>query len=124
MVLFEHKFAHFRGAANTQRIYIQTNINFLIHQKNHKPGKTYKTKNCGTDHKFLSIAKLVLLFTICIYFILCTLGLIVSMLTECKLKQFALSRFHRVFDMEMINSHLTYVKLLSSILVGFLVIRN
>ena len=52
------------------------------------------------------------------------LGLIVSMLTECKLKPFALSRFHRVSDMEMMNSHLTYVKLLSSILVGFLVIRD
>ena len=97
---------------------------FVPIPKNHKPGKTYKTNNCGTDLKFLSIAKLVLLFTVYTYFILCMLGLIVSMLTECKLKPFALSRFHRVSDMEMMNSHLTYVKLLSSILVGFLVIRD
>ena len=93
--------------------------------KNHKLGKTYKTENFGTestDHKFIIIAKLVLLFTIYTYFILCTLVLIVSMLTECKLKPFALRRFHRVSD--MINFHLTYVKLLSSILVGFLVIRD
>ena len=31
MVLFKHKFAHFRGAASAQRIYIQTNMNFFIH---------------------------------------------------------------------------------------------
>ena len=80
---------------------------FVPIPKNHKPGKTYKTNNCGTDLKFLSIAKLVLLFTVYTYFILCMLGLIVIMLTECKLKPFALSRFHRVSDMEMMNSHLT-----------------
>ena len=54
---------------------------FVPIPKNHKPGKTYKTNNCGTDLKFLSIAKLVLLFTVYTYFILCMLGLIVSMLS-------------------------------------------
>ena len=28
---------------------------FVPIPKNHKPGKTYKTNNCGTDLKFLNI---------------------------------------------------------------------
>ena len=52
------------------------------------------------------------------------LGLVIGMLIECKLKSFALSRFHKITDMEGMHSHLTHVKLLSSILISFLVTRD
>ena len=46
------------------------------------------------------------------------------MLLECKLRPFALNRFHRVTDAEMLYFHLTHVKILSSDLFGFLITRD
>ena len=48
----------------------------------------------------------------------------IGMLLECKLKFFTLTRFHGLTDVEMIHSHLTHVKLFSSILIGFLITRD
>ena len=47
-----------------------------------------------------------------------------GMLLECKLRPFALGRFHRISDMEMINNLISHVKIFSSILLGFLVTRD
>ena len=46
------------------------------------------------------------------------------MFIECDLKHFTLTRFHRISDMQMINLHLTHIKLLSTILITFLITRD
>ena len=55
---------------------------------------------------------------------LCMLGSIICMLVECKLKAFTLTRFHEISDMQMIHFHVVHVKLLSAVLIIFLVNRD
>ena len=51
------------------------------------------------------------------------LGTIVGMLLECKFKAF-LTRFRQISDMRFITTHPIHVKLLSAILITFLVRRD
>ena len=52
------------------------------------------------------------------------LGTIVGMLLECKFKSFPLTRFRQISDIQLITTHLIHVKLLSAILITFLVSRD
>ena len=83
-----------------------------------------KSGNCVTTHRFMSAINFLTLAVFYIYFIVCVLSTSIGMLLECKLKFFTLTRFHGLTDVEMIHSHLTHVKLLSSILIGFLITRD
>ena len=83
-----------------------------------------KSGNCVTTHRFMSAINFLTLAVFYIYFILCVLSTSIGMLLKCKLKFFTLTRFHGLTDVEMIHSHITHVKLLYSILIGFLIARD
>ena len=101
-------------------------------------GKNYKSKNCSRrddvsitgncitdfDSNFYDISGVIVLAMIYIYFMLCVLTSVIGMAIECKLKSFSKYRFYGINDMEMIHFHLTHVKILSSILVAFLLTRD
>ena len=82
------------------------------------------TGKYSPDQKFINRSKFLLISVCYVYTMLCMLGLILGMLTECNLKSFNLTRFHSISDMEMINFHLSHVKLLSTVLLCFLITRD
>ena len=99
-------------------------IGVFRHKQPKGSTKVSMSGNCVTSHRFMSIIKFLSLSLLYLYFILCMLGTSIGMLLECKLRHFALSRFHRITDMEMIHMHLTHIKILSTMLIGFLMVRD
>ena len=99
-------------------------VGVFSHKNQKGSSKVSISGNCVTIHRFMSIVKFLLLSLFYVYFILCMLGISIGMLLECKLKPFALGRLHKISDMEMITFHLIHVKILSSILLGFLFTRD
>ena len=82
------------------------------------------TGKFSPDSKFIDICKFIFFSIIYLYFMLCMLGSTIGMLVECKLKPFTLTRFHQISNMQMIHFHLAHVKLLSAVLIIFLVSRD
>ena len=82
------------------------------------------TGTCDPYSKYLLISKFSLLSCFYIYFILCMLGTTLSMISESKLKLFCINRFHQITDMEALNCCLSHVKILSAILISFLITRD
>ena len=80
--------------------------------------------NLSPENKFFKLTKLLSLSIIYVYTIICMLGMTLGMLLECKFRKFSLNHFYNITDMEMINIHLTHIKLLSTILVIFLITRD
>ena len=80
--------------------------------------------NCKADDDFLSISFLMFYLTIYLYFAICVFGSIVSMLGECSFRSFTINRFYAVSDTELLYSHTLHNKLLSAILIYFLVKRD
>ena len=75
--------------------------------------------NCRADNDFLSIAYLLFYLIIYLYFALCILGVTISMLRDCKFLPFSINRFHNISNSEFIGLYLTHTKLLSAILIYF-----
>ena len=71
-----------------------------------------------------SVSKFISVSIVYLYFMLCVLGLIMGMAIDCKLKSPDSYEFHRISNMEMIHLHLTHVKMLSAVLIAFLVTRD
>ena len=87
-------------------------------------GNVSTVGNCKADDDFLSISFLMFYLTIYLYFAICVLGSIVSMLGECSFRSFTINRFYAVSDTELLYSHTLHNKLLSAILIYFLVKRD
>ena len=80
--------------------------------------------NLSLENRFHRLTKILGISIIYVYTILCMLGMTLGMLLECKFRQFALTRFNNITDIQMINTHLIHVKLLSTILLTFLINRD
>ena len=68
------------------------------------------------------VSKFILAVIVYLYFMLCVLA--IGMAIECKLKSFDNYRIPRISNMEMLHLHLTHVKMLSGVLVAFLITRD
>ena len=86
--------------------------------------KVSNAGNCVPDIGFLSILKFLIFLFIYLYFAICMFGMMVCMLRECKLHSFTINRFHRISEQEHLHSCLTHSKLLSVVLVYFLLKRD
>ena len=82
------------------------------------------TGKLSPENRFLNLTKILSISIIYVYTVLCMLGMIIGMLLECKFKNFALARFYNISDMQFENVHITHVKLLSTILLTFLITRD
>ena len=80
--------------------------------------------NFGTDTRFLSIVYLLFYLTIYMYFAICMWGMIICMLRECKFRSFPINRFHIISDTELIHSYLTHSKVLSVVLMYYVLKRD
>ncbi len=89
--------------------------------------RTITVSNTGnnlTDNGFFNIINLLLYLTVYLYFSICIWGVIVCMLRECKFSSFTINRFHRISDTECIYSFLTHSKLLSVVLMYYILKRD
>ena len=75
------------------------------------------TGNCSVS-KFVSVSFVYL------YFMLCVLGLVMGMALDCNFRSSYSYDFSNISNMEMIHFHLSHVKILSSVLIAFLVTRD
>ena len=68
------------------------------------------------------VSKFIFAVIVYLYFMLCVL--VFGMAIECKLKPSKIYKFSRISNMEMLHLHLTHVKMLSGVLMAFLIIRD
>ena len=80
------------------------------------------TGNCITGNS--SEARFILVSIIYLYFMLCVLCVVMGMAIELKLPAIREIKFYLTTDMEMMHLHLTHVKLLSAVLLAFLITRD
>ena len=71
-----------------------------------------------------SVSRFISVSIVYLYFMLCVLGLVMGMAIECKFKSSDSYKFQRISNMEMLHLHLTHVKMLSAVLIAFLVTRD
>ena len=81
-----------------------------------------ETGNCMAGN--CSVANFLSVSVIYIYFMLCVLGVVMGMAIECKLSTLKGYKFYYLTDMEMMHLHLTHVKILSTVLLAFLITRD
>ena len=82
------------------------------------------TGNFGTDNRFFNISKLLFYMFVYLYYALCVLGMVIGMITDCKLRAFSLTRFHKIPEINLSHHCFTNVKLFSAILLCFLAGRD